>query len=109
MDGTLSAESEGLHRGTTFTFAIPLIEQASPPSSPDSPLVLNASRARPTPTPSPPPSSASETPSKPLRVLVAEDDLLCAAVLRKMLERLSVTGTIVGDGVAAVSAYTNGA
>ena len=111
MDGTLSAESGGLNRGTTFTFAIPRLEPATPPPSPDTPLAPPPERgaAPAQPLPPSPPSSGSDSPRSPLRVLVAEDDPLCAAVMRKILERLRVAGTIVGDGVAAVDAYTNGA
>ena len=112
MDGTLSAESGGRNRGTTFTFSIPLVVPESPPSSPDTPLApppeLGAAK-RPGLLPPSPPARGSDSPPQPLRVLVAEDDPLCAAVMRKILERLNVAGTIVGDGAAAVSAYSDGA
>ena len=124
MEGTLSAESGGLDQGTTFTFAIPLIEQESP-STPDMAPPLHSALRKPSfselgaasrvgpPPPSPQPSSASsdspDSPCPPLRVLVAEDDPLCAAVMRKILERLRVAGTIVGDGLAAVNAHKTGA
>jgi CheY-like chemotaxis protein len=40
---------------------------------------------------------------------VAEDDLLSQAVMRKVLSRLGLRFTLVGDGAAAVEAYAQGA
>jgi CheY-like chemotaxis protein len=40
-----------------------------------------------------------------LRVMVAEDDRLCASLMHKILLRLQVDGTVVGDGAAAVAMY----
>ena len=78
-----------------------------------------AALAPPTLLASSPPSSLSSSPSEVvhengarpplLRVLVAEDDGLCAALMRKILVRLQVDGTLVSDGAAAVAAYQQGA
>jgi CheY-like chemotaxis protein len=42
-------------------------------------------------------------------ILVAEDDALSQEVMRKVLGRLNVRFTMVGDGAAAVDAYNRGA
>jgi hypothetical protein len=57
---------------------------------------------------SPPPSPSSPSPTN-VNVLVAEDDALCQAVMRKILGRLGVRFTLVGNGAAAVAAYKEGA
>ena len=114
MGGTLTATSEGRDRGTTFTFAIPLLEQdAGAPGS------LTAAQRTPSlkrdtascghSASAPEPDAQAASAAATVRVLVAEDDALCTAVMRKVLERLHVAGTIVGDGEAAVEAYKNGA
>ncbi len=43
------------------------------------------------------------------KILVAEDDALSQAVMRKVLGRLNLRFTMVGDGSAAVEAYRHGA
>jgi hypothetical protein len=43
------------------------------------------------------------------KILVAEDDALSQAVMRKVLGRLNLRFTMVGDGAAAVEAYRHGA
>jgi hypothetical protein len=126
MGGTLTAASDGRNRGTTISFAIPLLQQEGAPPGPSATATEHApslSSAAPTAENSvtggaslallqlPFPARDSAAPRVPLRVLVAEDDPLCAAVMRKMLERIGgIAGTmIVGDGVAAVAAYERGA
>jgi hypothetical protein len=115
MGGTLSASSGGRNRGATISFTIPLLQQecaassssASPPQHRASRISAAAVAAAAALAGAP---GAATPPRGPMRVLVAEDDPLCAAVMRKMLERLGgVAATIVGDGVAAVAAYERGA
>jgi hypothetical protein len=130
MGGTLTAASGGRNCGATISFAIPLLQQESaPPGSSSAAAAMlqaphvsaaaaapaaredsaaGASQALQRPTAAR--DDDDNAPRAPLRVLVAEDDALCAAVMRKMLERLGgIAGTIVGDGVAAVAAYECGA
>ena len=139
MGGTLTVTSEGRDRGSCFTFTIPLHERSVRSSVPRSSLeagvmdtpysavpnggAAEAAAALPcsalaSPASSSSPSSSSASPSEevhangsrpPLRVLVAEDDGLCAALMRKILVRLQVDGTLVSDGAAAVAAYQQGA
>ena len=52
----------------------------------------------------PPPGAAPEPEARPLRVLVAEDNLVNQKVVRRMLERLGADCTIVGDGQALLDA-----
>ncbi len=180
MGGDLTAHSEGLGRGTTVTFTIPLLlsspddvstprggrrsaagsalfgafvaaaasprcsagraspperdaaadqdaahsrptaidvfapradsdDGLSPPLTPSSPRAVAAASFVPPPLLlTPPPPSPSPSPPN-VSVLVAEDDALCQAVMRKILGRLGVRFTIVGNGAAAVAAYKEGA
>jgi hypothetical protein len=116
MGGTLTAASDGRNRGTTISFAIPLLQQEDAPPGSSAAATEHAPRLS-SAVPAVENSAAgaslardSAAPRVPLRVLVAEDDPLCAAVMRKMLERIGgIAGTIVGDGVAAVAAYERGA
>ena len=132
MGGDLTAHSEGLGLGTTLTFVIPL--RTPPPESdaagasalPPCELVAVAGVASsPPPSPgaalspyTPPPLAPPQLPglSPPqspsrglLNILVAEDDLLSQTVMRKVLGRLQLQHTIVGDGAAAVEAFKKGA
>jgi CheY-like chemotaxis protein len=168
MGGDLLAASEGLGKGVTLTFIIPL---CTPPlgssrSSEDGSCVVHVTaaaavppddassldatatcvagdedsasgdseqgsasrRAAMPPAPAavgasfvPPPLQLAPTtaaalsslgempPARVANILVAEDDALSQAVMRKILTRLALRFTIVGNGVAAVEAYKQGA
>jgi hypothetical protein len=169
MGGDLTAASEGMGKGTTMTFTIPLcvppedvvVSSGAAVDAADAPLdgawalALPESAAsrgisndsalaqqdavavaggtadgvpafaaplaafRPPPLLPPPSPTASPTPpitptsSLPspsaAHILVAEDDALSQAVMRKVLSRLGLRLTLVGDGAAAVEAYRRGA
>jgi CheY-like chemotaxis protein len=138
MGGELTAASEGLGKGATMTFSIPLrtpaldVEHAVPPAvsaameheyvaagalppaevEPLPPLDAQPACSRSSPSPSPPSSPSALLLPLQLRhanVLVAEDDLLSQAVMRKVLQRLGLRFTLVENGAAAVEAYRNGA
>ena len=102
MGGTLTVTSEGRDRGSCFTFTIPLHERSVRSSVPRSSVEASMPDTR----CSAVPNGGARPP--PLRVLVAEDDGLCAALMRKILVRLQVDGTLVSDGAAAVAAYQQG-
>lgn len=101
MGGTLTAMSEGRNRGATFTCIVPLL-RLPPGTAHDGDRVLDEVVVA-----APSPRHADDGPPRALRVLVAEDDKLCTALMRKILVRLRVAGTIVGDGAAAVAAYSS--
>ncbi len=111
LGGDLTATSEGLGKGCTLTFTVPLCvatgeQLAEGPATEDMP-------AEPPPLPLPP-LPASLPPAEPpeaggVSVLVAEDDKLSQAVMRKVMSRLGLRLTLVGDGAAAVEAYKRGA
>ena len=115
MRGVLTVRSEGRDRGSTFTCTIPLRVPEVPSDAAANgelqsvvvaPSATAASgSAQLTPLASPAAASGS---LRAPRVLVAEDDSLCAALMQKILARLQVAGTIVSDGAAAVSAYKRG-
>jgi two-component system sensor histidine kinase EvgS len=171
MGGDLTAASEGMGKGTTMTFTIPLCEPpgdvavssgaavnaadapldgawalalpesaASRGISDDSALKQESEDAvavtggsadgvpafaaplaalrpppllpppSPTASPAPPVTPPSVLPSpNAAHILVAEDDPLSQAVMRKVLSRLGLRHTLVGDGAAAVEAYRRGA
>ena len=139
MGGDLTATSEGLGRGTVMTFSIPLCvpapgdaaaaaegeawsgeitpqraeahgAAASAPPSPPSPLQMSSPPPSPSSSLSPPPS-----PSPPgaapgaANVLVAEDDALSQAVMRKLLRALRLRFAVVSNGAEAVEAFKQGA
>jgi CheY-like chemotaxis protein len=70
---------------------------ASPPGSPS---LLPMAGAR---------SATAAAAAADVSILVAEDDALSQAVMRKVLARLGLRCTLVGDGAAAVEAYRTGA
>jgi PAS domain S-box-containing protein len=85
--GSLEAVSEdGV--GSTFLFAVPLPPAAAP--------VTSTTTDRP------------EAAARPLRVLVAEDNLVNQLVVRTMLEQLGHVVDVVPDGAAAVAAVLDG-
>ena len=109
LGGDLTASSPGLGMGSTLTFTVPLTMPADavpeePPPLPPPPLLLP---------PLLPPPDASPAAAAGcgvgISVLVAEDDPLSQTVMRKVLSRLGLRFTLVGDGAAAVEAYTQGA
>jgi hypothetical protein len=70
------------------------------------PPITTARPASPPPLPPlPPASTASSSSSSADNILVAEDDPLSQVVMRKVLQRLQLRFTIVGNGAAAVEAY----
>jgi CheY-like chemotaxis protein len=125
MGGSLVAHSEGLGKGVTMEFVIPLRSgkkrrsstvvvdmsalsrahpcdaAAAPPlppqTSPDSPVSDGASS----------PASASADAAPPaatdcVRVLIAEDDKLCQTLMRKLLPKMGFIATLVDNGASAV-------
>ena len=74
-----------------------------PPPLPPPPL------ASPQPPPESSPAAATLGSRDSVSVLVAEDDPLSQTVMRKVLSRLGLRFTLVGDGAAAVEAYKQGA
>jgi CheY-like chemotaxis protein len=82
--GTLTAHSEGLGRGATFTVSLPGVEKASPDSPPQV-----------TPAPKIEQHSAPkiEQYSKPLRILLVEDHDATSHVLSLLLRQLHHTVT----------------
>jgi hypothetical protein len=81
------------------------LEHPPPPLS--SPALLSSS----TPPPASPTMSSTdaEAAAGVVSILVAEDDALSQTVMRKVLSRLGLRYTLVGDGAAAVEAYMQGA
>ena len=108
LGGDLAASSDGLGKGCTLTFTVPLVvpAEAVPAEPPRPPLPPPVS---PLPPPGSSPAAATLGSSNAVRVLVAEDDPLSQTVMRKVLSRLGLRFTLVGDGAAAVEAYTQGA
>jgi len=134
MGGDLTAASQGLGRGTTMTFSIPLCVPGPGDAAAEGGQLMSceadvvgaaaggALAAPPSPTASlsppatpsslSPPSSPSSPYSPPagaVSVLVAEDDPLSQKVMRKLLAALRLRFNIVGNGELAVTAYKQGA
>jgi CheY-like chemotaxis protein len=135
MGGELTAASDGLGKGATMTFSIPLrtpaldVEHAVPPAVSAAmeheyvaagalppaevellpPLDAQPASSRSSPSPPCSPSALLPPQLRQANVLVAEDDLLSQAVMRKVLQRLGLRFTLVENGAAAVEAYRNGA
>jgi hypothetical protein len=130
LGGDLTAASEGLGAGCSLTFTVPLC--VPPPgdaaaaalpallpvphqngkllgSPPAEALELPETQSPPSPASSASPPASVSSAAGAANILVAEDDLLSQAVMRKVLSRLGLRFTLVGDGAAAVEAYAQGA
>jgi PAS domain S-box-containing protein len=93
MGGDISVESV-MGEGATFCLRLPL------------PRVLSPRRAAP---PAPSAAAAAISPAdRPLRLLVAEDNLTNQAVIRAMLEVVHIEPDVVADGQAAIEAWQDG-
>jgi signal transduction histidine kinase len=86
--GTLTAESEGPDRGSTFRIELPAAGTGSPPRV--------ASVAAPTA------SAGGEPPARPIRVLVADDNVDSAESMALLLARMGHAVTTAHDGLEAV-------
>ncbi len=103
MGGRLTAASEGLGRGTTFTLLVPIgaADGSDEDEAEDAAAETNAEVCD---------IDANDAPvvaALPLRVLAADDDALCRKVLHKGLARLGAAATVVEDGAAAVAAFAS--
>ena len=90
MGGTLIVESK-VGKGTTFRFTI----DYRLPSTPCAPAELASTQS---------PPIAAPSASKPIKILVVEDDKTNQLVATKLLEGLGFSADIASDGVKAVAA-----
>ncbi|MHB8077855.1 MAG: hybrid sensor histidine kinase/response regulator [Candidatus Krumholzibacteriia bacterium] len=97
MGGRIGVISQS-GRGSTFHFTV----RAMLPTAD----TANASPRRPSATPSSLPATSPPTP--PLRLLVAEDNAVNQVLVRRLLERQGHTVHLVGDGAAALAAWSAG-
>jgi CheY-like chemotaxis protein len=103
MGGRISVSSE-YGKGSTFTFTIATRAMQLPSTSTPRKLSMQSSSDRRTPSGS---STAPETTMAkrlPLRVLIAEDNLVNQRVLRLWLKRFGYEADVVDNGVRAVDA-----
>jgi CheY-like chemotaxis protein len=101
-DANVTAASAGAdaNGGSAASLHAPLEEQQAPPAHAQQPapsvMITTTGGGA---------AAAGGGQQRPLRVMVAEDDRLCASLMHKILARLQVDGTVVGDGAAAVAMY----
>jgi signal transduction histidine kinase/ActR/RegA family two-component response regulator len=93
MGGQIGVISQ-VGRGSTFHFTVP---------APLSPMDTSIGTA-----PLPADTDATRGATPPLRLLVAEDNAVNQVFVRRLLERLGHTVHVVGDGVAALAAWSAG-
>jgi signal transduction histidine kinase/ActR/RegA family two-component response regulator len=87
MGGTLSAESAGPGQGSTFRFSIRAPEAAVPRPAPASPTIDPAMAAR-----------------HPLRILLAEDNLVNQKLALRLLQQMGYSADVAVNGVQAIDA-----
>jgi signal transduction histidine kinase/CheY-like chemotaxis protein len=87
MGGTMSAESAGPGRGSTFRFSIRAPEAAVPRPAPASPTIDPAMAAR-----------------HPLRILLAEDNLVNQKLALRLLQQMGYSADVAVNGVQAIDA-----
>jgi signal transduction histidine kinase/DNA-binding response OmpR family regulator len=87
--GTVSAASEGVGRGSTFTVRLPLlVEQAAPAPQPSAPVAA--------------PAAVDEAADANLRVLVVDDNIDAADTLAALLEMTGYVTRVANDGHQAI-------
>jgi signal transduction histidine kinase/CheY-like chemotaxis protein len=91
MGGSIVAQSEP-GKGSTFTVSLPLVWSGR---------AAAVSAATPAAAP-----AAAQGPGRPLRVLAAEDNPINQLVLRTLLAQVGVEPVVVGDGRAALEAWS---
>jgi CheY-like chemotaxis protein len=87
MGGTMSAESAGPGRGSTFRFSIRAPEAAVPRPTPASAAIDPTMAAR-----------------QPLRILLAEDNLVNQKLALRLLQQMGYSADVAVNGVQAIDA-----
>jgi signal transduction histidine kinase/ActR/RegA family two-component response regulator len=87
MGGTMSADSAGPGRGSTFRFSIRAPEAAVPRPTPASPAIDPTMAAR-----------------HPLRILLAEDNLVNQKLALRLLQQMGYSADVAVNGVQAIDA-----